>query len=104
MGYVARARTGLIVVLAPFLQLPVLADLEIGDALERSFKLFAEVRIDPQGLGRAHGGMEKRVDDLVIHGGPDRLPAHRPIRHFEAVLRRMGRVRYEMALADRKSV
>ena len=43
--------------------------------------------------------MEERVDDLVIHGGPDRLPAHGSIRHAIAVLRRIGGIGDEVALA-----
>ena len=43
--------------------------------------------------------MEECVDDLVIHRRAHRLPADRSIRHAIAVLRRVGRVRDQMALA-----
>ena len=42
---------------------------------------------------------KRRVDDLVVHGGADRLPAHRSVRHAIAVLRRIGRVGDQVALA-----
>ena len=50
MGDVADSRLVFVVVFAPLLQLTVLADLEIGDALECGGKLGAIIRVDAQDL------------------------------------------------------
>ena len=98
MRDVAHSRFVFFVVFAPLLQLTVLSDLEIRDALECRIKSGAITGIDSQDLRGVHGGMEECIDDLVIHRGADRLPAHRSIRHAIAVFRRIGRVCDQMAL------